>query len=217
MFPVGALSKPEVREHARRLALNGRRQAGQPGNLLRPRRRLRLVRRAHRRPRSIAAAPSSTNRATTLGRHGGVHRFTVGQRKGLGLSSPAPLYVLKIDAETRAVTVGPRAALDTPSLTAAGVNWIAVDAPADWLPGVRADPPSPPPPHRAALRARDEAAPSSCSTSRRRPSPPARRWCSTTATWWSAAAGSTSHARSPIAARRRFARRARGSAARRAY
>jgi tRNA-specific 2-thiouridylase len=66
-----------------------------------------------------------------VGSHGGVHRFTVGQRKGLGIGGTAvPLYVVRIDAETRTVTVGPRHALDRPTLTASGVNWIAIDAPA---------------------------------------------------------------------------------------
>ena len=45
---------------------------------------------------------------TVVGRHEGVHRFTVGQRKGLGLSSPIPLYVVGIDADANSVTVGPR-------------------------------------------------------------------------------------------------------------
>jgi tRNA-specific 2-thiouridylase len=44
------------------------------------------------------------------------------------------MYVLRIDAESRAVTVGPRAALERTTLTASGVNWIAVDAPPDWIP-----------------------------------------------------------------------------------
>ena len=65
-----------------------------------------------------------------VGRHEGVHRFTVGQRKGLGLSSPIPLYVVGIDADAERVTVGPREALERAELTASGVNWIAGDAPA---------------------------------------------------------------------------------------
>ena len=65
-----------------------------------------------------------------VGTHGGVHRFTVGQRRGLGLSSPVPLYVVGIDAARDTVTVGPRAALERRSLTAGGVNWIAGAAPA---------------------------------------------------------------------------------------
>jgi tRNA-specific 2-thiouridylase len=68
-----------------------------------------------------------------LGTHGGIHRYTVGQRKGLNLSSPVPLYVLKIHAGTRQVTVGPRESLERTTLTAAGVNWIALD-PAGWTP-----------------------------------------------------------------------------------
>jgi tRNA-specific 2-thiouridylase len=60
-----------------------------------------------------------------VGTHDGVHRYTVGQRKGLGLSSPVRLYVVGIDAEQGAVTVGPREALERTELTASGVNWIA--------------------------------------------------------------------------------------------
>ena len=69
-----------------------------------------------------------------VGRHEGVHRFTVGQRKGLGLSSPIPLYVVGIDAETNSVTVGPREALERTTLTASRVNWISGRTPA---PGTR--------------------------------------------------------------------------------
>jgi tRNA-specific 2-thiouridylase len=65
-----------------------------------------------------------------LGRHDGVHRFTVGQRKGLGLASPIPLYVVDLDASTNAVTVGPREALERRTLTASGVNWISGAPPA---------------------------------------------------------------------------------------
>ncbi len=61
----------------------------------------------------------------TLGAHGGVHRFTVGQRKGLGLSAGVPLYVVGIDATRQEVTVGPREALDRTTFTASRVNWIA--------------------------------------------------------------------------------------------
>jgi len=65
-----------------------------------------------------------------VGTHAGVHRFTVGQRKGLGLSSPIPLYVVGIDAEADTVIVGPRAALERSSLTASNVNWVSGEPPA---------------------------------------------------------------------------------------
>jgi tRNA-specific 2-thiouridylase len=68
-------------------------------------------------------------RGNVVGHHEGVHRFTVGQRKGLGLSSPVPLYVVAIDANAQALTVGPKAALERTTLTASEVNWIAGAAP----------------------------------------------------------------------------------------
>ncbi len=63
----------------------------------------------------------------TLGTHGGIHRFTVGQRKGLGLGSAqtdGPLYVLQLQPSTGDIVVGPRASLERTTLTASGVNWI---------------------------------------------------------------------------------------------
>ena len=65
-----------------------------------------------------------------VGTHDGVHHYTVGQRKGLGLSSPVRLYVVGIDAEQSAVTVGPREALERVELTASSVNWISGVTPA---------------------------------------------------------------------------------------
>lgn len=61
---------------------------------------------------------------TVVGRHDGVHRFTIGQRKGLGVSLGSPQFVVKLDAARRLVTVGPRSALDRRALTASRVNWI---------------------------------------------------------------------------------------------
>jgi tRNA-specific 2-thiouridylase len=68
-----------------------------------------------------------------IGAHGGVHRFTIGQRKGLGIAAPQPLYVLKLDSATGTVVVGAREALEQTRLTASGVNWICTEAPSDWL------------------------------------------------------------------------------------
>ena len=61
----------------------------------------------------------------TVGRHAGVHHYTVGQRKGLGLATGRPLYVLALRPDERAVVVGPRQALEQSALRASGVNWIA--------------------------------------------------------------------------------------------
>jgi tRNA-specific 2-thiouridylase len=61
-----------------------------------------------------------------LGRHEGISNFTVGQRKGLGVSSPSPLYVLQIDPVSRRVTVGADAELATRNLRADRLNWISI-------------------------------------------------------------------------------------------
>ena len=66
-----------------------------------------------------------TQSGQTVGRHGGIHRFTVGQRKGLGVAAPEPLYVLQLRPDDRTVVVGPRHELERTTLTASQVNWIA--------------------------------------------------------------------------------------------
>lgn len=68
-------------------------------------------------------------RGRPVGNHAGIHRFTVGQRKGLGLSSTigptgAPLYVLALRPAEQQIVVGPKSSLGRTTLTASGVNWI---------------------------------------------------------------------------------------------
>jgi tRNA-specific 2-thiouridylase len=70
---------------------------------------------------------------SVLGQHSGVHHFTVGQRKGLGLATGAPLYVLELRPVENQVVVGPREALEDTTLTASGVNWISGTAPSEAL------------------------------------------------------------------------------------
>ena len=62
-----------------------------------------------------------------LGRHKGLECYTTGQRKGLGISSDAPLYVLRKELDTGRVVLGPNSALFTRELTAERVNWISID------------------------------------------------------------------------------------------
>ncbi len=132
VFPVGALGKPDVRAQARRLGLNvAEKPDSQEICFVPDGDYASFVARAEP---SVARAGAIVDQGgRELGQHGGIHKFTIGQRKGLGVSGPAPLYVLKIEAESGTVTVGARSALEKRTLTASGVNWISVDAPADWL------------------------------------------------------------------------------------
>ena len=86
--------------------------------------------------RAATVRPGSivNERGEQLAAHAGVHRFTIGQRKGLGVAAQTPLYVLKIDADSGDVMVGPRSALDRATFTASGVNWISRDGSAAWIP-----------------------------------------------------------------------------------
>ena len=132
-FPVGSLTKREVREQAQQLGLSVATKADSQEICFVPDGDYAAFIDA-RAPADRAGA--IVNQAgDTLGGHGGVHRFTVGQRKGLGVSAAAPLYVLRIDVETNAVTVGPRSALERASLTASGVNWISGSTPDGCVPG----------------------------------------------------------------------------------
>jgi len=132
VFPVGALRKSDVRAQARRLGLNVAEKPDSQEICFVPDGDYASF--VARQEPAVATAGSIVDRSGhVLGSHGGVHRFTVGQRKGLGVSAPAPLYVLQIDAPSATVTVGPRAALDQTTLTAGGVNWVSVHAPAEWM------------------------------------------------------------------------------------
>ena len=132
LFPVGHLLKDEVRSVARRydMAVSNKPDSqelcfvanGDTAKAV-----------AEREPDVARSGEIRDRSGRNLGRHDGVHRFTVGQRKGLKLSTSVPLYVLEIDAASNRLTVGPRTALDRTCLTASEVNWIAGSAPSDPL------------------------------------------------------------------------------------
>jgi len=80
---------------------------------------------AKRSPASAAEGTIVDEHGRVLGSHAGIHRFTVGQRKGLGISGTgAPVYVLELRAAEREVVVGPRTSLERTAFTVSGVNWI---------------------------------------------------------------------------------------------
>jgi tRNA-specific 2-thiouridylase len=130
-FPVGPLTKAEVRAHARRLGLAVADKPDSQEICFVPTGDYAAFVESKSPARPGRVADTSGN---TLGTHGGVHRFTVGQRKGLGVASPVPLYVLRIEAETGTVTVGPRDALGRTSLTASAVTWTSGVVPEAWMP-----------------------------------------------------------------------------------
>ncbi|MHA6289061.1 tRNA 2-thiouridine(34) synthase MnmA [Maricaulis sp. CAU 1757] len=85
-----------------------------------------------------------------MGTHDGVIRYTVGQRRGLGIATGEPLYVVRLDAEQAQVVVGPREALTIEAIGLKDINWLGSDAMADGTP-VRVKVRSTRPPVPAAL------------------------------------------------------------------
>lgn len=65
----------------------------------------------------------------TVGSHTGIHRYTIGQRRGLGIASEKPLYVLQIEKAKNQIIVGEDIELDTVEFNGKGVNWVALDKP----------------------------------------------------------------------------------------
>ncbi|HEX2443088.1 MAG TPA: tRNA 2-thiouridine(34) synthase MnmA [Vicinamibacterales bacterium] len=123
-FPVGDMTKDDVRAAARALGLS---VAEKPDS-----QELCFVAGGdhaafveQHAPELVGAGVIADRDGRVLGRHDGTHRFTIGQRKGLGLSTGLPLYVVDIDAADRRVVVGPRDALERRTLTASEVNWIS--------------------------------------------------------------------------------------------
>ncbi len=129
IFPLGAMSKDEVRAAARRLDLP---VADKPESyelcFIPDGDKDRFVE-DHLPTAQYRGGPIRHLDGALLGSHGGLHRFTVGQRRGLGLTSPDPLFVVGLDPDSNTVIVGPADALAVASLEAARCNWVSIDAP----------------------------------------------------------------------------------------
>jgi len=124
LFPVGEMSKPEVRAAAARAGLPNAEKPdsqeicfvtrGDAGDYV-----------ALRAPGRIRPGAIVSTSGEALARHDGVHRFTVGQRHGLGVAAPAPRYVVRIDAERAEVVVGSSEEASRDRFEVRDVWWVA--------------------------------------------------------------------------------------------
>ena len=135
LFPLGEMQKPAVRsmaaDHGLELAQKPDSQeiCFIPGGSYSQFLKAYLDEQGRELPDSSGDLVSASGEV--LGHHEGIHGFTVGQRKGLGLSSPSPLYVLNIHPESHAVQVGEDADLYTRTLTADRLNWVSIPEPTE--------------------------------------------------------------------------------------
>lgn len=122
-FPLGDMSKPQTRELARQFGLSvADKQDSQDICFVPTGRYTDIVERL--KPNAMEPGDIVDTDGHVIGRHNGIANFTIGQRRGLGIASSAPLYVIRLDAETRRVVVGPREALRMHRIALRDVNWI---------------------------------------------------------------------------------------------
>lgn len=137
-FPLGDKSKAETRELARRFGLSVADKhdsqdicfvpSGHYGEMI-----------ERLRPGASEAGDIVDLRGRILGRHPGIIHFTVGQRRGLGIATGEPLYVVRIEAAARRVVVGPRESLRTKRIKLREVNWLGDGLPAETKGGERVE------------------------------------------------------------------------------
>lgn len=131
LFPVGRYRKNQIREIAQRLHLK---TAGTPESqdicFVADDDYARFLTEWEKaRGRGFEPGSIMKSNGEVIGEHKGIAFFTIGQRKGLGISHPTPLYVLKIDPVSNTVVVGSDAELYSRKMKVTGINWVALENP----------------------------------------------------------------------------------------
>jgi len=136
-FPLGELTKEEVRALARRTNLPVAEKPESMELCFVPNGNYVQFIQAYSKDAAISLSQTEgeivTADGTIVGHHNGVHNFTIGQRKRLGFAAGKPLYVLSIDPEKNRVVVGDDDSLRTTSFEVNGVNWVSIEQPSEPL------------------------------------------------------------------------------------
>jgi tRNA-specific 2-thiouridylase len=122
LFPLGELQKSEVRDKARQLGLP---VADRPESQDICLGDYKALVESYAGTKKVEGGKVIDRAGNVLGRHNGIHGLTIGQRRGLGISAPEPLYVVDIQGDANKVVVGKKAELACRGLRASNVNWIA--------------------------------------------------------------------------------------------
>jgi tRNA-specific 2-thiouridylase len=134
LFPLGEMSKPEARQAARDhgLAISEKKESqeicfvpdGDYAGFID-----RYLAAENATERLPGEGEIVDTNGKVIGKHGGIHRYTIGQRRGIGIADDRPLYVISMQADQNRITVGSQEDLLSKEFTAAGVNWVAFDNP----------------------------------------------------------------------------------------
>ena len=130
LFPVGEYSKPEIRQTAERLGLpTASKKDSQDLCFIGDGNYRRFL--AEHAPDVMVAGPIVRTNGDVIGQHEGLANYTIGQRKGLGVHSLEPMYVIGMSPYRNALIVGTQDELGQRELTANRVNWVSGEAPAE--------------------------------------------------------------------------------------
>ena len=121
MFPLGSRTKPEIKETAIKLGFKELAEKKESQDFIETDDYSVLFKDKEIKPGDILDLNGKK-----LGTHKGIIYYTIGQRKGLGISTPDPVYVTKIDADKNTITVGPESGIFTTELKAKNINWISI-------------------------------------------------------------------------------------------
>ncbi len=126
IFPLGSLTKDRIRKLAREMGLPAAERPESQEICFIPEDNYPLFLK-NLIPEKIIPGVIIDKKGGRLGTHKGICLYTVGQRKGLGIAAPKPLYVINIDAETNTIVVGEKEDAYSSDLIADDVNWVAID------------------------------------------------------------------------------------------
>lgn len=128
LFPVGGYVKTEVRSLAERFGLRvARKSDSQDLCFVADGNYRRFMREAA--PAAFVSGPIMTRQGAVLGEHTGLANYTIGQRKGLGITAPEPMYVIDKQPERNALIVGMRSELGSTTFSAVRMNWMSGTVP----------------------------------------------------------------------------------------
>lgn len=135
-FPLGEMEKSEVRDIAREAKLyTAEKQESQEICFVPDGKYSEFIDRylehEDRSDELPAAGDIVSTTGETVGKHTGIHRYTIGQRRGLGIAHEKPLYVVQIERAKNQIIVGEIDELEAIEFTAKGVNWVAFDEPSE--------------------------------------------------------------------------------------